>query len=105
MPQSKLFIGERGMTLIEERIYTPADNLATAIPSANAKYSKLSAASYINRYYIDLTIWMRGFFNPVISSNYEFSVQSIGNFVLFVSNSESPDQKEVKQFLFDSIYQ
>ncbi len=83
------FYGNRGITLIRENILTNVDNLAQATPSENAITSKISQASYQDINKVDVTIWMQGYFNPMKTSDYEISIQTNGNAVLYGGSSPS----------------
>ena len=87
------FYGNRGITLIKDQVLTSFINLQTATPSANAASSILNQALYQDTGNSDVTVWLRGFFYPQTSSNYEFTIVTNGNAILMLSNNTSSTNK------------
>jgi len=87
------YYGNRGISLIRDNVYTDLANLAGATPSANAQKSILNQASYTDIQQSDVTVWLKGFFNPKTSSNYEFSLVTNGEAQLYVSTDATSANK------------
>lgn len=88
------YIGNRGVTLIVDAVYS--SNLTAAIPSSSANYSEINMASYqIAGTY---TIWLKGFLAPKKTSQYEFEIVSTGNSVLYISSDSSSANKVIIKY-------
>lgn len=94
------YYGNRGINLIRDNVYTALAGLAAATPSANAQTNVLSQASYTDTQLSNVTVWLKGFFNPKISSNYEFSLVTNGEAQLFVSTDATSANKVYICLLF-----
>lgn len=77
------YYGNRGITLYRDNVYSAS--LASAQPSGSAQMSVLNQASYADTQTTDVTVWLKGFFNPKKSSKYEFSLVTNGQAILYVS--------------------
>ena len=93
MIHSQEYVGNRGINLIEDYVYTPHSMLNLAVPSQSAKNFKIEKTSYKSNLYGNLTIWLKGYFVPEKSSKYEFEIINNGKCVLFISKSSSSANK------------
>ncbi|CAF0710276.1 unnamed protein product [Brachionus calyciflorus] len=93
--RSNEYPGGRGITLIRDNILTSDANLQTATPSVNSVISELRNASFIDNQTVDVTVWLKGFFVPQKSSNYEFNFQTNAPGILFLSVDQTSLNKLV----------
>ena len=91
------FYGGLGVTLIRDNFYS--SDLTNAVPSANAIYSQLIDAQY-DQYNdntttsnSDITVWLKGFFKPGKTANYQFSITSFSSAILYLSTDETAANK------------
>lgn len=89
------YAGGRGISLIRDNILTSGNNLRTAAPSANSAKSQLDKASYQDTQSVDVTAWLKGFFVPAKSSNYEFYLKTNAPAILFLSTDQTSQSKTV----------
>ncbi len=87
------YSGNRGITLIEDSIFTSSASLETIAPSSSATYSQINKASYSSSAASDKTVWLKGFLAPGKTSEYEFEIVSNGNGVLFISTDNTSANK------------
>jgi len=85
--------GGRGMVLIRDNILTPFSNLTRVIPSATATLSYMNMASFTDNQFRDVTIWLRGFLEPGKSSRYEFTLNTNGDAILYLSTDSTSSNK------------
>ena len=93
------YYGGLGVTLIRDNFYS--SDLTNAVPSANAVYSQLIDAQYNQNNdntttpNSDITVWLKGFFKPGKTSNYQFSITSSygSSAILFLSTDETAANK------------
>lgn len=93
------YYGGRGITVYRDNLLTSSASLSTATPSANAQVSTLNDASYVDTQNVDVTIWMKGYIKPAVSSNYEFSISTNGQAVLMISTDSTSAAKVFSTFL------
>lgn len=83
------YYGGRGITSLRDNVFTSFADLATIKPSPSANTTQLNKASYKDSQNINVTVWLKGFITPGKSSNYEFSIQTNGHAILFLSVNET----------------
>jgi hypothetical protein len=91
------YYGNRGINLIIDNVFTPFIGLATAIPSGTAQTTINNRAAFFSNQTNNLTVWMIGYFNPKITSIYEFNIVTNGNAILLISN-DSTSANKVRYF-------
>lgn len=85
------FPGGMGITVIRDNVYTPS--LTGAVPSANAVYSQLNDANYIDNQTVDATVWLKGYLLPAKTSKYDLSISTTGSAVLYLSTDATSANK------------
>ena len=93
------YYGNRGITLIVDNVDNSAD-LTTAEPSGSATYSVASQASYSTSQTTDVTVWLKGFFSPQKDSDYDFTIQTNGKALLYLSTDSKFANKVQAKFIF-----
>lgn len=89
------YIGNRGINLIRDNKYTTYSSLSSAIPSTNAISSWLDEARFNDNQTVDVTIWLNGFFTPLKTSIYLFSILTNGPALLYLSNDTTSANKVI----------
>ena len=84
------YYGNRGVNLIVENVYS--SDLTTATPSANANASVINQASYSTSSTDDVTVWLKGFLSPQKDSEYDFTLATNGQAILYGSDTTSANQ-------------
>ncbi len=83
------------MILIRDNILTSFTNLSRVEPSTSATTSYLNMASFTDNQYRDVTVWLRGYLEPGKSSRYEFSLNTNGDSILFLSTDSNSSNKVI----------
>lgn len=92
------YVGNRGMNVVTIKNYTDYSNLDLAVQPINSTPEWIDSANYESSY-APITVWMTGYFAPLISSEYQFSLNVLGK--LYLSNDSSSANKVFKtRFLF-----
>lgn len=88
-------IGGRGITLVQENLFTDLPSLQSSTPTDSASISVLDKASFTDSGNSDITIWLKGYFVPAKTSNYKFDLKSNSHAILFVSDDQTSQAKSV----------
>jgi hypothetical protein len=94
------YVGNRGINLVRDNVYTSFASLDSSVPSSSAKTIWLDVASYQDNQTVDVTIWLNGFLAISKSSDYLFSIKTNGAAKLYLSSDESSVNKVNRQFFF-----
>lgn len=90
---SSEYIGNRGLTLIRDNVFTAYASLSSATPSASATKSQQSSASYADTQTVDVTVWLKGYITPLKTSDYELTLVANSGARLFLSTDDKSSNK------------
>ena len=87
---SQEYAGNRGITLIVDTgVSKTSSDIAQAVPSINAQYSEIQAASYKASASGAQTIWLKGFLAPEKTSTYSLNLVTNGIAELYLSTDST----------------
>ena len=89
------YYGGRGISLIRDNVLTSFNNFGSASPSGSAVQSQLNSANFVDSQTVDVTVWLKGFFAPKKSSNYEFNLKTNAPAILYLSDDATSSRKAV----------
>lgn len=88
------YYGNRGINVIVDNVYS--SNLATATPSNAATSNVTNRAAFISSQTGPVTVWLKGFLSPQKDSNYDFTLKTNGQAILYLS-TDSTSANKVKK--------
>lgn len=89
------FYGGRGVNLIIDSVETAFDNLLSQIPSISAVESITNKMSVSFELSNPVTVWLKGYFAPLKSGSYDFTINTNGYAIVYLSLSEDPSEKSI----------
>jgi len=95
------YYGNRGITVLVDNVYS--SDLTQASPSGSATTSEATQASYSTSQSTDVTVWLKGFLSPQKDSDYDFTIQTNGNALLYLSTDSNSANKVNLNFLFTQL--